>query len=53
MISWEEIITLTIIFIFGTLFWISLMGIILRRTTKVRDIFSTNVEVKVSAFEEI
>lgn len=53
MLQWSEIVALIIVFIFGTTFWISLMGMIFRRKTTVKNIFSTNAEIKVSAFLDI
>jgi hypothetical protein len=47
----EEIIPLLVLFAFGTIFWLCLIGMVLRKKTRVKDIEGTNTEVKVSAFE--
>jgi hypothetical protein len=44
---------LIIIGFFGTAFWLSAVGIFFKKKIKVYDISSTNVEIKVSAFEKI
>lgn len=50
-ISIEEVIPMSVLFIFGTIFWVSLIGVFLNKRAVIKDIKSTNTEIKVSAFE--
>lgn len=49
-ISILEVITIGVIFIFGMLFWVTLMAMLFKRNTRVKNISPTNIDIKVSAF---
>lgn len=50
-VAMEEIIPLSVLFIFGTIFWFCLIGLVLKKKAIIKDIVGTNTEIKVSAFE--
>ena len=52
-ISILEVITIGVIFIFGMLFWVTLMAMLFKRKNKVKNNTPTNIAIKDSTFLKI